>query len=123
MGPKVSPKFELVGEDIGDVKFDPRGLSPVIALSNAGVWCCSCDRSNDGRVESWEEVWRLSSLNFAITEPDPRFGPLFLRTISLVHLRPADTHLSQGLVLEHRTLRLRHASHGRRESGVAGKAV
>lgn len=57
-----------------------------------------------------------------MTDPDPFFGPLFFRAMSLVHLRPAEMHLSQGSVLEHFTLRFRHASQGRRDSGVAGPA-
>lgn len=50
-----------------------------------------------------------------MTEPDPFFGPLFLRAMSLVHLSPAETHRSQGSSLLHLTFLFLHASQGKRD--------
>ena len=120
IGPNGSPWFELVGDDKGEVNCDPRGLSLLIVLFRDGICSCSCEKSNGGRLPSCGNGWCPSSLSRAITEPDPFFGPLFFRAISLVHLRPDDTHLRHGSVFSHFTLRRLQASQGRSRSGVAG---
>ena len=66
---------------------------------------------------------RVSSRSLAMTEPEPFLGPLFFLAMSLVHLKPADRHRSQGSDFEHLTFLRRQASHGRRESIAAPVAA
>lgn len=95
------------------------GLSLDKVLFKEDIWRRKADRSKGGRLESWMEAWRVSSLSFAMTEPEPFLGPLFFRAMSLVHLRPADRHRSQGSDFEHLTFLRRQASQGRSESRLA----
>lgn len=88
VGGNASENWEAIGEDIGV----DRELS-VGSLWRPGI-CISRDVKSNGGSPDWSGTPRsCSSLSFAITEPDPFFGPLFFLAISRVHVRRLCVHL------------------------------
>ena len=88
VGGKASENWDATGEDNGV----DNELS-VGSLCRPGICISRAVRSNGGSPDWSGGTRSCSSLNFAITEPEPFFGPLFFLAISRVHVRRLCVHL------------------------------